>query len=488
MSPIDNHALSLLRAALSSYATISLPGEPGYSIKRWAANAERQAALVACPATPQDVVHILAFVQGRTPYESQEKLDVAVKCGGHNASGASSSDGGVVIDLQPNMHAVRVDPEEKLAYVGGGALIGPLDEAVQKHGLAAAVGVVSQTGIGRLTLGGGIGWLSGQHGLVIDNLVAATLVTSRGDIVSTSEDENPELLWALRGGGGNFGVVTEFVFKLYDQRPDLYHACLTFSPSALPSVADEINAWLADRCILETGLLLFVNDPTKQPILLMHLLYNGEAKEGESKFARFEKLKPHSYETQVIKYTDMNRLTDAAASPGDSRIRRGHFVPVTSAGIPFDLMRTTFDTWHQLTQEHPAATKSIMMWEFYSAEKWSKVPSNATAYVHRNPTYNVNNIVRWSDPAFTPGALPVAKAIDMAFTQARSNHFAPHLLVGGGYANYLDIESQNTSSNMLHKRFGSNYERLVQVKTKYDPDNLFCKWFGIPPNTSAEAS
>ncbi|QRV95927.1 FAD-binding domain protein [Ceratobasidium sp. AG-Ba] len=317
--------------------------------------------------------------------------------------------------------------------------------------------------------------------------MGATVVTASGDIVSTSEKENSELLWALRGGGGNFAVVTEFVFGLYDQRPDIYHAQFIFRPTALGPIMMEVNAWLADRTVLETGALMFFNDPTNRPLLLMHLLYNGDAKEGEERFTRFTKLEPESYEARSISYLEANRMLDIPSMHGDSRIKRGHFVPAVSAGIPFKLVENTFEVWHKLMQDHPAANQSFVMWEFYGTEKWSKVPRDATAYFHRSPTYNLNSIVRWADPTFAAHALLIAKDFDTAFIQTRAGLFKPELLAEGGYANYRDEDARNSNDVMLHKRFGSNYGKLVEVKTKYDPNNLFCKWFGIPPRHVAKA-
>ncbi|KAG8778740.1 hypothetical protein FRC12_024848 [Ceratobasidium sp. 428] len=150
MAPINESALSALRSGLSSQASISLPGDATYTTKRWARNAEKSAGIVVCPATPEDVVQILKFVQGKGAYSAQGKLDFAVKSGGHSPSGASSSEGGLVIDLQPNMHGVRVDPDAKLAYVKGGSIWKEVDEAAFEYGLAAVAGTVNHTGVGGL--------------------------------------------------------------------------------------------------------------------------------------------------------------------------------------------------------------------------------------------------------------------------------------------------------------------------------------------------
>ncbi|KAG8737846.1 hypothetical protein FRC10_007599 [Ceratobasidium sp. 414] len=355
MAAIDATALSALRAALSSSATVNLPGDAEYSNKRWAGNAEKTAAIVVCPATAEDVVQILAFVQGKAPFASRQKIDFAVKGGGHSASGASSSDGGLVIDIEVKMHDVRVDPSAKLAYVGGGSLWGHVDEAADKHGM-------------RLTLGGGFGWLCGQHGLVIDNLVSATVVTASGDIVSTSETENPDLLWALRGGGGNFGVVTEFIFRLHEQRPDLYQASLMFPPPSVDILMSEINAWLVDRSIIETGALVFAVGPTGQPALALYLLYNGDSAEGKKKFERFVKLGPVVHQDQTIPYIKLNQMLNPISTPGDCRHSRGNFVPAVATGIPVELVKDVFAAWLKITQDHPPAAGSVVIWELYSPE------------------------------------------------------------------------------------------------------------------------
>ncbi|KAG9120081.1 hypothetical protein FRC07_004577 [Ceratobasidium sp. 392] len=481
MASLNSAALSSLRSALSSTATVNLPGDAEYTNKRWAGNAEKTAAIVVCPATAEDVVQILAFVQGKAPYESQGGIDFAVKGGGHSPSGASSVEGGLVIDLQPKMHNVKVDPSAKLAYVGGGSLWADVDEAAVKHGLAPVAGVVSHTGVGGLTLGGGFGWLCGQHGLVIDNLVGATVVTASGDIVSTSETENPELLWALRGGGGNFGVVTEFVFRLHEQRPDLYQALMMFPPPVMEPLVSEVNAWLADRTIIETGALVFVIGPGGQPVLGLYLLYNGDSAEGKSKFERFVKIGPVVHQDQTIPYIQLNQLLNPSSTHGDSRHSRGNFVPTVETGVPIDLVKAVYDEWFKSMQEYPEAAKSIVVWELYSPEVWSKTPSNATAYVHRKPAYNMNTLTRWSDPSFESQALTISRAIDEVFVKTRAKHFAPELVGEGGYTNYLDEDASKKSQEVAHKRFGSNYPRLVEVKTKYDPENKFGKWFPIIP-------
>ncbi|KAH7310231.1 hypothetical protein B0J17DRAFT_724899 [Rhizoctonia solani] len=318
MPAIDISTLSLLRESLSPEGFIHLPGDPDYSNKRWALNAEKEAAAVAWPATPEDVVQILAFAQGQAQYAAQQQLRIVVKSGGHTASGASSSDGGLVIDLQPKLGSVRVDPDAKLAYVGGGALWQDVDKATAPYGLASVAGTVGDTGVGwaslgSLTLGGGFGWLTGNYGLVIDNLVQATVVTSSGHILTASDSDNPDLFWAIRGGGGNFGVVTEFVLKIHPQHPEVYTSALMFFPTSLDKVISEVNTWLLERSPSEAAFVFFVNSPKAQPgvpepMIMLQLVYIGEPEVGRQKFKRFTMLEHIMDQTAVIPYVQLNHI------------------------------------------------------------------------------------------------------------------------------------------------------------------------------------
>ncbi|KAG8700071.1 hypothetical protein FRC08_004937 [Ceratobasidium sp. 394] len=481
MAAVNVSALATLRAALSPDASINLPGDATFSTKRWALNAEKPAGIVVCPAIPEDVVQILAFAQGKGAYSGQEKLDFAVKGGGHNPSGASSSDGGLVIDLQPNMHGVRVDPDAKLAYAKGGSIWAEVDEASIKHGLATVGGTVNHTGIGDLSLGGGVGWLCGQHGLVIDNVVQATVVTASGDILTASETENQDLYWALRGGGGNFGVVTEFVYRLYDQRPDLYTATFVFPPPLLEAATNELNAWMAERTNLENALAGFVVGPGDQPVMLVKMVYNGDSGEGAKKFERFVKLGPAMNVSETIPYTQLNTLLNHKVPHGQNRLFRGNVIPSTPSGIPPSLTTKMFNAFVELVTNHPTAKESLHVFELFHPNKWASVPSDATAYVHRNSLYNVVCLLQWDDSAFTEKAADVVRALDQSFVDLRNEHFAPAGTQQGGNTNYLDQESQMESKVVGNRRFGSNFTRLVEVKRKYDPDNLFGKWFPITP-------
>ncbi|CAE6414239.1 unnamed protein product [Rhizoctonia solani] len=491
MPTIDPSAFSLLRESLSPQGSIHLPGDPDYSNKRWALNAEKDAAAVAWPATPEDVIHILTFAQGQAPYTSQKRLHIAVKSGGHTASGASSSDGGLVIDLQPKMGRVGVDPDAKLVYAGGGALWQDVDAATAPYGLASVAGTVGDTGVGGLTLGGGFGWLTGNHGLVIDNLVQATVVTSSGDILTASDSENPDLFWAIRGGGGNFGVVTEFVLKIHPQHPEVYTSALMFLPASLGKVISEVNTWLLERSPSEVAFVFFINSPNAQagipePMVMLQLVYIGEPEVGRQKFERFTMLGHVMDQTAVIPYVQLNHIYDAVCQHGMGRTLQGNFVPGIPEGLPVPFVNELFHSWVTLITKNPAAAESLVAFELHHYGALSSVPKDATAYVHRSKYYNIMMIVTWTDPSFNERAGQTILDLNRAFTKCREGYFPPDLVDRGGYTNYMDESSRIYKKKFTQSRFGTNYSRLMELKHKYDPSGAFGRWFAAPQVTPGE--
>lgn len=227
-------------SSLKIKGDIVTPDSPDYkaAIARWASNAERNAKIVAFVKDADDVAATLAFVRSTSP-----RLPLAIRGGGHSSSGASSVENGLVIDLSRYCNSVRVDPENKLAYVGGGALWADVDREAIKYGLAGVAGTVSHTGVGGLTLGGGFGWLAAEHGLVVDNLVQVTLITADSQILTVNANSYPDLWWGIRGGGCNFGVVTEFVYRIHPQRKTVYGGVLIFTPDALDKLVPATAAW-----------------------------------------------------------------------------------------------------------------------------------------------------------------------------------------------------------------------------------------------------
>jgi FAD/FMN-containing dehydrogenase len=192
-------------------------------------------------------------------FATSNNIPLAIKCGGHNPSGASSISDGLCIDLSRYFDTARVDPDQRLVYVGGGAVWKTVDLATIAHGLATTAGTVNDTGVAGLTLGGGYGWLTGEHGLVIDNLIQATVVLADGSIVTASPTSHPDLFWALRGGGSNFGVVTEFVLKLHPQRKTVFAGPLIFTPAHISKLAEAVDRWSTTMGNNEGAMMVFTN-------------------------------------------------------------------------------------------------------------------------------------------------------------------------------------------------------------------------------------
>lgn len=214
------------------------------------------------PKTNEDVGLAIKFA-------TSNKLKLAIKCGGHNPSGASSAEGGLVIDLIRYFNTTRVDPEKKLAYVGGGALWETVDVAATAHGLSTPGGTVNHTGVAGLALAGGYGWLTAEHGLVIDNIVQATVVTANGSVLTASETSHPDLFWGIRGGGSNFGVVTEFVLKLHPQRKTVFAGLVTFHPRHLSKIAEIIDNWYPTAGEKEGIILFFTRGPRPERMVTL---------------------------------------------------------------------------------------------------------------------------------------------------------------------------------------------------------------------------
>ena len=256
---IDSAEVQKFKKSLAPATNALTEGDEGYekSLIRWADNAIKKAGIVVQATCLDDIVKTVKF-------SSQNNLDFAVCCGGHSTSGSSSSEGGVVLDMR-KLNKVRVDVEKKLIYVQGGALFGEVDDEAWKYGLATVGGVVSHTGVGGLTLGGGYGHLAGRHGLSVDNVIGATVVTADGEVRELSDSKNEDLFWAIRGCGTNFGVVYEFIFKAYEQK-EVFAGILIFPPEKLDSVVEAVNLWLKNRGPDETANLSIGRIPPKNQV------------------------------------------------------------------------------------------------------------------------------------------------------------------------------------------------------------------------------
>ncbi|KAI0052752.1 FAD-binding domain-containing protein [Auriscalpium vulgare] len=439
------------------------------AIARWAANAQRRAKVVAFVKSEADVGLALAFAKAA-------HLPLAVRGGGHSAAGASSSEGGIVIDLSRYFADVRVDAEEKLAYVGGGAVWKTVDKAAIEHGLATVGGTVNHTGVGGLTLGGGYGYLTGQHGLALDNLVQATVVTADEQVRTVSATETPDLYWGIRGGGGNFGVVTQFVLQLHPQRRTVFAGTVMYPYTDLTRVNRAISDWWKNASEKEAIIHGVMRGPDGSPVTMVILFCNGSGEEGRKRFKDLFDLRPALDMAREIPYEVLNTLQNHNAPYGRNYFMKGIFTSGPRVGLPEAVLERIC-----ALSDADLDQRFAVFFEYIPSAKVLAVPNNATAHVRGS---RVSTLVfgAWDDSV--EATLPVvrASANDIIDTILKSETDIASE-ANTGYGNYIADEPVTGSGSRAsaEKLFGENYPRLQQLKKKYDPANLFSKWAPIVP-------
>jgi FAD/FMN-containing dehydrogenase len=435
--------------------TLLRPDENGYDAARavWNAMHDRRPALIARPRTPQEVAAAIAYARAGN-------LLFAVRAGGHSMPGHSTCDDGLVIDLRA-LDRVTVDPVRKRATVGGGALLGDLDRATQQHGLVVPAGVVSHTGVAGLTLGGGVGRLMRRFGLTIDSLLSAEVVTADGKILRASPDQYPELFWALRGGGGNFGVVTEFEFALHELSELLILA--TFHPldearKVIERGRREMTDPAARDELLWTSFLRRASDvPWIPPELvgrhgIMSLVeWSGHPEDGRAKLTEIrDDLAPAASDLSVVPFLFMQTVTDDLFAHGLRTYIKAGF----AADLPDALIDVLLDRAALL--ESPISQVELLA----LGGAISQVSPEATAFPFRNARWLINIPATWRDAADDEREIGWARATYAAIR--------PHLSEGG-YVNFMGDDEDDTAA----AAYGRTIERLQQVKAIYDPDNTF---------------
>jgi len=440
------------------------PTDPSYDEARsiWnAAHDKRPALIVRCRGVG-DVIRAVEFARS-------EGLALAVRGGGHSIPGFSTTDGGMVIDLSP-MNAVRIDPDRRRIVAQGGCVWGDVDAEAQAFGLAVTGGLVSTTGVAGFTLGGGIGWLVRRAGLACDNLVGADVVTADGRYLHTSEDENPELLWALRGGGGNFGVVTSFEFKAHEVGP-MVHAGLVFYPgdeaarvlrgfgAAAGSAPDELS--LAINLTTAPPLPFLPEEVHGKPIIAVLGMYSGRTEDGDAATKPFRELAPVVADLfGPMPYTAMQTLLDPLFPRGMRNYFRSAFFS--------DLGSTTVDAIAAAHAQLPNGVSELHIHHLGGA--MGRVPADATAFGTRDREYILNVVAR------TPDAEGYGEAVEWARSSAAS--LGPHA------ASYVNFTGE-TSDEIVHDSYPTaTYARLVALKNTYDPTNLFHLNQNIQPTTN----
>ena len=427
------------------------PGQQGYDAARtvWNAMVDRRPALVARCATTADVVAAVRY--GR-----ETGLEIGVLGGGHSVLGLPVSDGGLLIDLTP-MGGARVDPGSRRAWVGGGALLGALDRAAQAHGLATPAGNVSHTGVGGLTLGGGVGWLSRLHGLSCDNVASFEVVTADGSVLRASDNDHGDLFWGLRGGGGNFGVVTEFEFRLHPVGTrtlvvDLYYP--------LADGAAALRGWrdlLADMPrqatpVARAGVGAGEDLPAAlqgQPVASIGFVWVGDPVEGRRLLPAMRAICPAAAErVEELSYVELQTAGDDVDAHGVRRYWKGHYLrELTDEAIDAFLDRGSDPL-------RPGSRLTL------NAGAITDVGDDESAYSHRDALIEFTTSTAWTDPAEDSARMAAARAY-----AATIETFA-----SGAYVNALADEGD---VGLRRAYSPDKLARLAAVKRRYDPDNVF---------------
>ncbi|KOU32739.1 oxidoreductase [Streptomyces sp. WM6372] len=432
---------------------VTTPDDDAYDEARTVYNAmidRRPAAVVRC-ANAGDVMAAVDFAR-------ENELDLAVRGGGHSVPGFGTCDGGVVADLS-GMRGVRVDPARRTARAEGGATWGDFNAATYPFGLATTGGIISTTGVGGLTLGGGIGYLSRGLGLSCDNLISADVVTADGRLLVVSEDEHDDLFWALRGGGGNFGAVTSFEFRLSPVK-DIYGGPMLFELEDGATVLRSYSEYIADApeelgafpaFQLAPPLPFIPEDRHGEPFLLIVSCWAGPLEEGERALQAFHDFAPVVAEhVGPMPYPALNSAFDALVPPGLQHYWKANFVTeLSDAAIAAHL---------QHGPRLPALNSTVHIYPINGA--CHRVAPEATAFAYRDASFATVIAGMWPDPA--------ANEANTAWVRDYYEAIAPHS-EEGGYVNFMAEDDQGR----IRANYKANYDRLVEVKRTYDAGNLF---------------
>ena len=444
ISTIDGELLEAFAGSVSG--SVLLPEDDGYEEARRVQNGlidRRPAVIVRCAGATD--------IAGAVKLARSSGLEISVRGGGHNVAGRAVAEGGLMIDLSP-MRGIHVDPTARTARAQGGVLWAELNREADAHGLAVTGGAISSTGIAGYTLGGGLGWLMAKHGLGCDNLLGVELVTADGEILNVDDASHPDLMWALRGGGGNFGVAASFVYRLHpvsmvtggliahpiDAAPDM----LRFYRDAIAGASDDLTVFAG---------LVHAPDGSGTKLAAMVVFHTGTPEEAERDLAPFKSWgSPLVVEVGPMPYPVMNTLLDAAYPKG----ALNYWLSSFTTGLPDALI----DAMAERFSSVPSPMSVILLEHFHGAV--TRVGPTDTAVPHRDEGWNLLLPSEWIDPADTEANIAWTKDSFAAL----SEHFS-----GGRWLNYLGDDQDDAIS----AAYGPNYARLVEVKRRHDPENVF---------------
>ncbi|KJS31373.1 MAG: FAD-linked oxidase [Desulfatitalea sp. BRH_c12] len=430
------------------------PGDSDYDDLRkiWNAMIDRQPAMIVQCVEPKDVLHTISYARSNG-------LEISVRGGGHNIAGSALCDGGVMIDFS-QMKKVRVDERKKRAFVEPGASLADFDENTQAYGLTTPTGINSTTGIAGLTLGGGFGWLTRKMGMTVDNLISANMVTAEEREIRVSEDENSDLFWAIRGGGGNFGVVTQFEFALHAMTPEVLAGLLVFPleqakqvfrryRQLIETAPEELNVWAVLR--KAPPLPFLPQEVHGKGVMVLPVFYLGDPIEGEKLINIMRGFgDPYGEHIGVMPFVNWQKAFDPLLTAGARNYWKSHnFTELKDGAI---------DKIVEFAGSLPSPQCEIFMGLIAGAA--NRVPSNAMAYAHRDARFVLNVHGRWDQAADDTACIEWARA----FFEAAAPYAS-----AGAYVNFMTGDE----SARVASAYGANYRRLQEIKRKYDPDNMF---------------
>ncbi len=442
---VDRTALAELSSRFSG--VLLTPGDAGYDEARRIHNGmiDRRPALIARCLGTTDVADAVNFAR-------HQGLELAVRGGGHSLAGHAVCDGGLMLDLSL-MKGVHVDPARRTVRAQGGVLWRELNRETQAHGLAVTGGVISTTGIAGLTLGGGLGWLMGKHGLALDNLLSAEVVTAAGDTLHASQDENADLFWALRGGGGNFGVVPWFEYRLHPVGPvtsGLVAHPVARAADVLRLFRDTTRSALDELTLF--GGLLYAPDGSGTPLAAIVACHSGTVAEGEAALGPIKKFGSPLLDTiGRTSYEATNMMLDAGFPRGALAYWKSTFLS--------ELSDAAIDTLIEGFRDCPSPMSGLIVEHFHGAA--ARVGASDTAFPHRREAFNLLINSEWLDPAHTERNIAWARQMYDAMRRYSA---------GASYVNYMSPDERESPAELA---YGPTLARLRALKAKYDPANLF---------------
>ena len=439
------------------------PGSSDYDKSReiWNGLFDRHPSVIVKCRNSNDVKNCINFARVRN-------IPLSVRSGGHDYAGKSVCEGGIVIDLS-ELKKIEIFPDEKCARVGAGVLIGEFDKKAQEYGLASTGATVSTVGISGFTLGGGSGYLARKHGLSVDNLLSAELITARGEEVTTNKNENPDLFWAIRGGGGNFGIITSFKFQLHPAGPEIMAGQVVYPFDQADAAIRFYHTWMANASDELTCYLFFLKVPPLdifpaethgKPALSFVVGHIGSADQARKEMKPLLEFgNPILEAVQSMPYTSAQTMFDEGLAKGNRWYSKAHYLE----SVTDDLI----DVILKNTKTLPGSLSVVYLEPMGGAI--NRIDQNATAFPHRSAAYSIHILAGWSDADKDKSVISWSKDFF---------HELKPFSTGGVYVNLLGQDEQKRVKNA----YGNNYQKLREIKKKWDPDNIFRQNHNIEPS------